>query len=158
MVIGQHGAHAVLLLQPVFDLLCLEPGDGFQVGVGIFFHQRRMQPDDGVSQQRYRQREREQQPGQPFFLCCGKFGIRRRRLLGSHRLAPALEQQVEQAAGDGDEQQPLGQFNATLQQRVGHAEGEQEARGDDPQRSECRIQQRNAEGCQALGNQAVAER
>ena len=52
-----------------------------------------------------------------------------RREIGLCRLpmgfAPVFQQQVEQPAGDGDESQPLGQFDAALEQRVGDGECQQ---------------------------------
>jgi len=66
-----------------------------------------------------------------------------------NRRPPLPENDIQQAAGDGDKEQTLGDFDPPLQNRIIDAHVQQGTGDGDPERGEDSIEQRNADGRQS---------
>ena len=141
-----HGTVILALVQPVLDLAGFEIGDGFQVGEGLALDLRFMNLEHDQAGQGNERAEHYEQHGP---------------LRGTHALQPCTsardggsfrdgrppfpQDDIEQGAGNGNEEQALGDLDPTLQNRVVNAHVQQGAGNGDPQRSEDGIEQAHAD-------------
>ena len=145
-----HGTVVLALVQPVLDLTGLEVGDRLQVGKGFALDLRLVNLEHDESGQRDEQGEddEQQRPRPGAHAPDGRTAPGDGGSLG-HRRAPFAKHDIQEAAGNGDEEQPLGYFDPPLQDRVVDTHVQQGAGNGDPERGEDGIKQRHADGRQS---------
>ena len=145
-----HGPVVLPLVQPVLDLAGLEVGNGLQIGKGFALDLRLVNLEHDEAGQGDERGKRNEQRGAREGTDALASGAATRNGRGAgDRRSPFPEDDVEQAAGYGDEEQPLGDFDSPLQDRVVDAHVQQDARNGDPERGKDRIEQGDTNGRQS---------